>query len=391
MMTSDLSKPRILIVEDDGIIANRISDTLTGAGYPAIWADNGNDAMRQLQETPPGLVLMDIRLKGGMDGVETAIHIRRQSDVPIVYLTAYSDDELLHRAKQTQASGYLVKPFHARELLATIEMALYKHQLDEQKRAMEARIQYLQKMKSLGTMSGAVAHKFNNMLMVIMGYAEMIVNAPGSESLVKSRSEEILKVCEKAKGITSQIIAYTGHLPTAPVMLDLNRIILDLAPFLRVYLPEGSVIRYHPDERIVPICAVEEHIRQIIVNLIINAMEAIEKEKGIITVFTGVTELGETFFSDIYQTDPLPGGQYVFLEISDNGCGMDEETKRRIFDPFFTTKLFGRGLGLSAVSGIVKKHRGAIRIFSKPGEGTRVRVLFPVGDTMLRSPDHISA
>jgi signal transduction histidine kinase len=242
---------------------------------------------------------------------------------------------------------------------------------------MEARIQYIQKMESLGTMAGAVAHKFNNMLMIIMGYAEMMTEDAEPESLVKSRSNEILEVCEKAREMTNQIIAYTGHLPAAPVKLNLNQLILEIAPFLKISLPDGSVIHYNTDERIAPISAAAEQIRQVIVNLVMNAMEAVKKEKGVITVSTGVTELNQAFFSELYQSDDLPEGRYVFLEVEDNGCGMDEDTKRQIFDPFFTTKFFGRGLGLSAVLGIVKSHRGAIKILSKPGEGTTVRVLFP--------------
>ncbi len=377
-MINDISKPLILIVEDDGIIASRIQDTLAGAEYTTTITDIGEDAIRQAQEITPGLVLMDIRLKGNMDGIEAAGHIRRQSDVPILYLTAHSDDELIQRAKQTMPHGYIVKPFRARELLITIEMTMNKYLLDRQKRDMEARIQYIQKMESLGTMAGAVAHKFNNMLMIIMGYAEMMTDDAEPESLVESRSNEILEICEKAREMTNQIIAYTGHLPAAPAMLNLNQLIQEIAPFLKISLPDGSVIHYNTDDRIAPISAVAEQIRQVIVNLVMNAIEAVKKESGVITVSTGVMELNQAFFSEVYQNDDLPEGRYVFLEVEDNGCGMDEDTKRQIFDPFFTTKFFGRGLGLSAVLGIVKSHRGGIKILSKPGEGTAVRVLLPV-------------
>ncbi len=374
-----MDKPHILAVEDDGIIAMRIQDTLKAAGYTVTVTDTGEDAVRQAQEIKPDLVLMDIRLKGDMDGIEAAGIIRSHADIPVIYLTAFSDDTFLQRARQTSAYGYLLKPFRARELIAAVEMAVYRHLLDIRQRDTEARLQYIQKMKSLGTMAGSVAHHFNNILMIIVGYAEMLLDEGKPGIHVKSSYvQEILKICEKAKKLTDHMIVYTGHLHAKQEFLQLTELIRDAAPILEISLSQGKKICYELPEGIETIFAEPGQITQILVNLVENASEAIEKENGIITVSVGVTHADRAELCESWLDDDLPEGRYVFLDVADRGCGMDENTKRQIFDPFFTTKFFGRGLGLAAVLGIVKKYRWAIKVFTEPGAGTRVRILFPV-------------
>ena len=118
-------------------------------------------------------------------------------------------------------------------------------------------------------------------------------------------------------------------------------------------------------------------LRQVIMNLITNASEALADQSGVISVITGVMECNRAYLAESYLDDNLPDGQYVFLEVTDTGSGMDEETRRRIFDPFFTTKFTGRGLGLAVVLGIIRGHRGAIQVYSEPGKGTSFKILLP--------------
>ncbi len=372
-----MQKPLVLIVEDDDMIAGRIAETLGGAGYPTAVTDTGEEAVRLVRESNPGLVLMDIWLKGTMDGIQAAGCIREHGDMPLIYLTAYMDDALIQRAKQTRPQAYLMKPFRPRELLATVEVSLHRHLLEKQQRELESRIQYIQKMKSLGTMAGAIAHHFNNILLVILGNAEMILEIAEPDPPFRHNVEEIRTACNKAKEITTQILACTGHFPTMPVAVDLKSIIREIGPVLELYLPQGSVIQYNLPPGVGFINADAGQIKQVVMNLVINAVESLGNKSGAITISTGEMDADHAFLTTVRPNNDLPAGRYAFLEVADNGCGMDANTLNQIFDPFFTTKLFGRGLGLSAVQGIVGNYCGGIKVQSRPQVGTTITILFP--------------
>jgi CheY-like chemotaxis protein len=146
---------------------------------------------------------------------------------------------------------------------------------------------------------------------------------------------------------------------------------------LDVSISKNAMTRYSLAEGLPAVESDATQIRQVVMNLITNASDALDDMRGIITVTTGVMECDEAYLSESYLDDRLPGGTYVTLEVSDTGCGMDSETIRRIFDPFFTTKFTGRGLGLAAVLGIVRGHKGAIKVYSEVGKGTTIKVLLP--------------
>ncbi len=245
------------------------------------------------------------------------------------------------------------------------------------RKQMEAHILWGQKMESLGRMAGAVAHNFNNILAAIYGYAELIQSELPSDSPLQSMVGQIVSACKRAQNITTQIVAYTGHIRLSLGPLNLSMLITGMAPLIEAGVSEKIAIHYHLPADLPPVNADSSQIRQVVINLITNAVEAIGEGSGTIAVNTGVIEAGANIANETYLTGMQHQGPCVTLEIKDDGCGMDENTVVRMFDPFFSTKFLGRGLGLPAVLGIVRRHQGFIRVLSEVGQGTTILVGFP--------------
>ncbi|HBD09936.1 MAG TPA: hypothetical protein DCZ69_16925 [Syntrophobacteraceae bacterium] len=245
------------------------------------------------------------------------------------------------------------------------------------RKQMEAHILWGQKMESLGRMAGAVAHNFNNILAAIFGYAELMQAELPSESSLQPMVAQILSACQRARNITTQIVAYTGHLRVSLGPLDLSALIAGMAPLIEAGISEKIVIHYYLPRELPPLNADSSQIRQVVINLITNAVEAIGENSGTIVVNTAVVRADANLFREAHLTGIQQEGDFVTLEIKDNGCGMDENTVVRMFDPFFSTKFLGRGLGLPAVFGIVRRHQGFIKVQSEVGKGTSILVGFP--------------
>ena len=251
-------------------------------------------------------------------------------------------------------------------------------QAAEEARKWEAKLQQTQKLESLGVLAGGIAHDFNNLLTGILGYADLALLELPPAAPVRYLVEQTVEGARRAAELTGQMLAYSGkgRFVVQPVLLaDAVR---DISHLLQVSISKKCVLKYHfePDAPAIETDATQ--LRQIIMNLIINASEAIGDRDGIITVTTGTMVCARSDLADCYLDENLPEGRYAFAEVADTGCGMTQETLARIFDPFFTTKTTGRGLGLAAVLGIVRGHRGVIKVASQPGRGTSFRVLFPV-------------
>jgi PAS domain S-box-containing protein len=244
-----------------------------------------------------------------------------------------------------------------------------------ERKQMDQRLWEAQKMESIGLLAGGVAHDFNNLLMGILGNASMAMDSLGSPAKVREALQDVVRASERAAELTRQLLAYAGkgHFVVGPV--DLSSLLRQMAPLIQSSIPRkvGLVLNLAPG--LPGIEADKAQLEQVAMNLIINAAEAIEGE-GKVTVTTGIRRV-DAIERRHFLTDQELDGCYVALEVRDTGAGMDEETRRRIFDPFFSTKFLGRGLGLSATWGIVRRHRGAIRVNSAPGQGTTFQVLFP--------------
>ncbi|MCP4645185.1 MAG: GAF domain-containing protein [bacterium] len=258
--------------------------------------------------------------------------------------------------------------------------AIRRRREETQRRRLEERFQQAQKQESLGVLAGGIAHDFNNLLMGILGNAGLALLDLTPEAPARESVSQIETAALRAADLTKQLLAYSGRGQIDVQSVDLSHVVEDMSHLLGTAVSKKAILRYDLDEGIPLVEGDATQVRQVVVNLTTNASDAIGNRSGVITVRTGATHADEEYLSQMYLNEDLPEGQYVFVEVSDTGCGMDAETEARIFDPFFTTKFVGRGLGLAAVLGIVRGHRGALHVHSRPGQGTVIRVLFPARD-----------
>ncbi len=494
-----MTPDRILIVEDEAIVAMDLRLHLQALGYDLVGtASDGEEALELARRTRPDLALMDISLESRGDGIEAASRLQTLG-VPVVFLTAYADEDTLERAKRSRPYGYLVKPFDERALHSTIEMALFRHRMERElqsresrfralientldlvvildpsgglryaspsalrmlgyrsgerpgtsaftlvhpedqpaaarlmqelldhpqaprsleirarhrrtgwrilelraqnalevpgvegilihardvterrqneleRRAMDAKLQQAQKLESLGVLAGGIAHDFNNLLMGIMGQVGLaLMDVPEGHPMAR-RLRQVETAAKRAADLTGQLLAYSGRGRFLVEPLDLSRLVEEMGGLLETVISKKARLEYHFAPDLPPIEGDATQIRQVLMNLITNASDAMGEAPGRIRITTGIlTCEAET----PVLAGSAPPGAAVFLEVADTGAGMDEATLQRIFDPFFTTKFTGRGLGLAAVLGIVRGHHGAIQVHSRPGEGTAFRLLF---------------
>ena len=243
----------------------------------------------------------------------------------------------------------------------------------------EDRLRHTQKMESVGLLAAGVAHDFNNLLVGVIGnaglaQAMLAQSHPASELL-----EEIVRTGERAADLTRQMLAYAGKGQFLISSLDLSALVLELRPLVQPSIPSRTELRFEMQPSLT-IKGDRGQVQQVFTNFVLNAAEAIGSEAGAITVRTGALDQCEASIGcDLDDADLRPG-RYVYLEVSDTGCGMDCTTRARAFDPFFTTKFTGRGLGLAAVAGIMRSHGGAVHVTSAPGRGSRFRALFPAAE-----------
>lgn len=243
---------------------------------------------------------------------------------------------------------------------------------------MERRLLQAQKLESLGVLAGGIAHDFNNLLMAILGNLELAQGDLSPLSPARETISEAANAARRAADLTRQLLAYAGKGRFAVQRVDLSALVQENAHLLRAAISKTTTFSLRLAESLPPIEADPGQIQQVIMNLITNAAEAIGEQPGVITLTTGVEAFGADDLRQNRLAEPAQPGRFVFLEVADTGCGMDEATQQRIFEPFFTTKFTGRGLGMSAVEGVVRAHRGAILVESAPGRGTTIRVLFPL-------------
>ena len=249
---------------------------------------------------------------------------------------------------------------------------------EEKRLQLERQLQQTQKLESLGVLAGGIAHDFNNLLAIILGNASLALDELPHLSPARDNLSAIEATSLRAAELCRQMLAYSGKGRFAIENIRMGALIGEMVSLLKSSLSKKAILNLNLKEPLPPLHGDPSQIRQIVMNLVINAAEAIGERSGVVTISTGVMECSHEYLSDVYLDERLTEGAYVWLQIADTGCGMDPETQRRIFEPFFTTKFTGRGLGLSAVLGIVRGHRGALKVYSKPGKGTTIKVLFPI-------------
>jgi two-component system cell cycle sensor histidine kinase/response regulator CckA len=248
---------------------------------------------------------------------------------------------------------------------------------EEERRRLEFQIQHAQKLESLGVLAGGIAHDFNNLLMGILGNADLALRKIPKGSPTRDHLVAIIQTSTRAADLCKQMLAYSGKGSFVVSRIDLNEIVTEMTHLLEVSVSKRASINYNFLKNLPAVKADATQIRQIVMNLITNASEAIGDSGGIISISTGTMTCDRSYLAEVFTDEELEEGLYVYLEVADTGCGMDAETQTKIFDPFYSTKFTGRGLGLSAVLGIVRGHGGAMKVYSEPGRGTTFKVLFP--------------
>ncbi len=504
---------RILIVEDERLIAADIEDHLIDLGYRVAGvAISGEDAIREARERGPDLILMDVKLRGALDGTEAARRIRESQEVPIVFLTSHADPSTLERACASSPYGYLVKPFEERELAATIETSLYRHREDqklrkmerwlattlmsigdavlatdvhgrltfvnpvaeqftgwlrhealgrpssevfravhahdrrpladpvrqalrdgvvlqvsngtvlqgrggaevpvdlsaapirdedgsitgvvlivrdrtertraeEERRRMERKLEEAQRLESLGVLAAGIAHDFNNLLTGILGSASIAREEGPLTDSQRARLVAIEDGATRAAELCKQMLAYAGRGKTTTAPIDVNALVGETAQLVKLSFSRKAHIEQRLAAALPAVKGDASQLRQVVMNLLMNASEALADAGGRIGVTTGLVRLDDADWAEFVAMPEQPAERYVFVEVEDSGCGMTPDVLSRIFNPFYTTKLTGRGLGLSAVHGILRAHGGAVRVRSEVGHGTTFRVVLPAEET----------
>lgn len=296
-----------------------------------------------------------------------------------------SDTSFASRLESTRGEpvDVLIRAHRARHDEMDVVLASYRDVTLE--RRLEDRLLQTQKLESLGLMAGGIAHHFNNLLAAIVGNAELAQFdvVEGTDAAVSL--QEIRAAAERARGLTAKMLAYSGHHPLSTRAVDLTGLIRGLDGPLRLRVASDTTVTFDLENDLPEVSVDAGQIRQVVLNLVANASEARRREPLEITIRTYSRDLGPRDLSPEEQAQGAQPGLHAVIEIADTGAGMDEATRRRAFEPFFTTRGFGRGLGLSAVLGIVRAHRGAVRLDSAPGAGTTVRLAFPRATKTHRS------
>jgi two-component system, cell cycle sensor histidine kinase and response regulator CckA len=354
---------RILIVEDNRTLARDIEQRLGRLGFAIAGVTGlGEEAILIAERERPDLVLMDIRLEGTMDGIAAAEQIRARLDVPVVFLTVFADDATLRAASVTEAFGYIVKPAQDRELRIVIEMALYKHAAEQDRRRLEEQLRRSEKMEAIGQLAGGIAHDFNNVLMAILSNCRTLLRQLPTDQAPHRQVSQIEAAAERAAHMTRQLLAFGRDNQDEPVALDLGAHVQRTAGLLAHLIGDRITVDIAIATDLKAVLGRSSELEQVIMNLLLNARDAMP-DGGTVTVSAhNVSDADE-----------------VQLIVSDTGKGMDEATRARVFEPFFTTKDVGAGtgLGLATVYAVVSRARGRIDVVSVPDKGTTFSIWLP--------------
>jgi len=370
-----MAAPRILVVEDEAIVALHLRQQLVKLGYEiSATVASGEQALKEIEASRPDLVLMDIHLDGPLDGIATASRLPRDSAVPVIYLTAYSEDATLARASATKPYGYLLKPFSERELHATIQMALARCRAERAEReALKCR-QQAEKMAALGQLAAGVADDFDGLLTVIYSQLEAL----GHEAIDHAAlSEPIADAFEEAIGkekLIRRLLAFSGRQKLRPGAISVHHLIARVTQRLRGTLDPSIRVRSDTPADLWTARIDATQLGKALTLLAANAEEAMP-DGGTLTIEARNTGFDQ---DEMAAGTEVAAGQYILLTIADTGAGMPDHVLRHAFEPFFTTRPKGDGLGLSLVFGFIRQSGGHISIDSKVGSGTTVRLWLPV-------------
>jgi signal transduction histidine kinase len=373
----------ILHLEDDLKDAEIVQSSLEAEGIRCaiVRVENRDDFVSALEHGGIDLILSDCTLPGfdGMSALKIAL--TNWPAIPVIFVSGTLGEERAIESLKSGATDYVLKDRLAR-LVPAVRRAMKEVEERAECRRMEGQFIEAQKMEVVGQLAGGVAHDFNNILAVIMGYSELTIRKFGDNVEIKSNLETIRSSAERAAGLTRQLLIFSRKQTIRPCVLDLNAVVQGLEKMLRRLIDENIEMKFVPGKTIGRVKADSGYVGQVLMNLVINARDAMPSG-GKITIATSNVALDENYART--HTGAIPG-DYVMLSVSDTGTGMTDEVKAHLFEAFFTTKPKGKGtgLGLTTCQTIVQQSGGHIGLESEVGQGTTFKVYFPQVDLPLQ-------
>ncbi len=346
--------------------------------------ENAEGMLRALDEGPWDLVLSDFSMPHFTMTEALALAQQRGADLPFVIVSATIGEEAAVEAMKAGAHDYVLKHRLSR-LVPAIRRELRESEMRRERRQLEDRLRRAQKLESLGLLAGGVAHDFNNLLTGILGNASLALDLMPPAAAIAEMLRDIIRASERAADLTRQLLAYAGKGNFVIEPVNISTLVREISELIRSSAPRNVALELELQPDVPLIEADATQMQQLVMNLILNAAEATSDRSGEVRITTESAPSLPATRRDLPPRSPAPGN-YVTVQVSDDGCGMSEAVQAQIFDPFFTTKFTGRGLGLSAALGIVRSHRGAISVESGEGAGSTFTVVLPALDEKARAP-----
>ncbi|MGV3774648.1 MAG: response regulator [Verrucomicrobiales bacterium] len=390
----DQSVIKMLLVEDDEddyIITKDLLQEIGTSDYKLDWEPDFDTARKRIVAQEHDIYLVDFRL-GSHNGIELLKEaVAAGCEKPIILLTGMGDHEVDMQAMKLGAADYLVKgQINAPLLQRSIRHSLQRKETERKLRASQEQLRQAQKMESMGTLAGGIAHDFNNILAIISGYANKFKSPSLPEDERIKSADAIEKAVQRGAALVRQILTFARKTDVRLEKVNLNSVIEELARMLKETFPKTINLSLDLQSDISPVIADVSQIHQTVLNLCVNARDAMP-QGGTLKLKTGVVPGKTIKAKHADATDQ----NYIHISIQDSGIGIDEETIQLIFEPFFSTKQKegGTGLGLSMVYGIVQNHKGFVDVQSARGAGTLFNVYLPQSSTtegafLQSAPDH---
>ena len=414
---------RILLVgndEKDKLTIEDLLGALPGSGVAVTPIGSAGEAIEQIRSEPFDICLLDHQL-GGTSGLELLEKVGDQLNrPPIILLMATWNEELALAASRLGAADYLVKDrLDADRIDRSFRFVLERHQLEKERHQLEKERHQLEKerhqlekerhqlekersafqermlsrnhLEALGRMVGGIAHDFNNLLQIISGNIDLLGAMTADIEGSKGHVEITLGACERARQIVAQMTLFSGKHKSDPEKIQLREVIHSTSPLLQAAIPRGSWYETDLDPKTPKCWANLAEIKAALVDLVLNAGQALEGGQGVVTIRCGGDRIQRGDVRTLVPGLEVGFGNFAFIEVEDDGIGISPEVAARVFDPLFSQNSTGRGLGLSAVLGTMRRHRGGIEIESLPKKGTRIRLLLPVAERTVTGPKRPTA
>ena len=377
------SRVHILHLEDNPADGELVQTLLADDGIVCeiVRVESRGEFESALNQGGFDLIISDFTLPSYDGHSALALAKTRCPDVPFIFFSGTIGEETAIDAVTSGATDYVLKHRSAR-LVSAVKRALRElREKVERKRTeetllkTEGQLRQSLKMEAMGRLAGGVAHDFNNMLTLILGYSQIVLNALGKDNPLSQDVLEIKKAGERSAALTRQLLAFSRRQVLQPKVLDLNGVVTNFESMLRRVIGEDVTLRTVLSPGLGCVKVDAGQMEQVVMNLVVNARDAMP-DGGTLTIETANVELDDAF---VLRHKPMAPGRYVMLAVSDTGCGMDYATQAHMFDPFFTTKELGKGtgLGLSTVYGIIKQSEGYIWVDSEPGQGATFKMYLP--------------